>query len=374
MKTLVFVVNHGGYFLSHRLPLALAARQAGYDVHIATPRSRHTNAIAAAGLSWHEIRLSRSGLNPLAELRTVYDLAQLYRALRPDIVHHVTSKPVLYGTLASRLAGVPAVVNALAGLGHVFIARDLRHTFLRSLIGAGYRLVLRRPNMKVIFQNADDRGVFVASGAVRVADTVLIAGSGVDPEIFKPSMSPDKSRVPLVIFASRMLRSKGLIEFLDAVKLLNGRRVEARYALVGEPDPDNPASMTESDLRSAQGPNVEYWGRRADMAAIFQEADIVCLPSHREGLPKVLIEAASCGLPVVTTDVPGCRDVVRNGENGLLVPLRNPGAIADALETLITRPDLRRSMGAHGRNRVLREFSLSAVIDATLAVYEAVSP
>lgn len=368
-KTLVFVVNHAGYFLTHRLPLAVAAKAEGYDVHILTPRSRHVPLIEEAGLSWREIRLERSGRNPLQELRTVRDLVRAYRDLRPDVVHHVTAKPVLWGTLAARIAGVPAVVNAIAGLGHVFISRGLAARIMRLGLTIGYRLVLRHRRMRVIFQNDDDRSLFVRNGWLREAQTVLIAGSGVDPAVFTPGEKESTDR-PVVVFPSRMLRSKGLPEFIEAVQLLNDRGIRARYQLVGDADPDNPASVTEEELRrwgTIEG--VDYQGRRTDMPEVFAAADIACLPSHREGMPKALLEAASCALPIVTTDVPGCRHVVRHGENGLLVPLQDAPAIAAALEQLITNPQLRRTMGARGRERVLREFSLQAVVAATLRLY-----
>lgn len=373
-KTLVFVVNHAGYFLTHRLPLALAAKGDGYDVHILTPRSRHVPMIQEAGLSWREIRLDRSGRNPLNELRTIRDLVRAYRELRPAIVHHVTAKPVLYGTLAARIARVPAVVNAIAGLGHVFVSRGAAAALLRFGVGNGYRLILRHPRMRVIFQNDDDRSLFVRKGWLKEAQTVLIAGSGVDPDVFTPRASGEAAAISAVVFASRMLRSKGLPEFIEAVQLLNARGVRARYLLVGDADPDNPASVTEDELRAwANIPGVEYWGRRNDMPEVFVQSDIACLPSHREGMPKSLLEAASCALPIVTTDVPGCRHVVRDGENGLLVPLQNASAIAEALEKLITQPELRRTMGAKGRERLLREFSLNAVVASTLRLYAELS-
>ena len=369
-RRLLIVVNDAPFFLSHRLPIAIEAKRRGYDVHIATPPSHRTRDIEAAGLTWHPIPLQRSGANPLRDAAAVIALVRLYRKLRPDVVHQVTSKPVLYGTLAARIARVPAVVNSVSGLGHVFISRQWFYQALRHLIGIAYRFVLRHPRMIVIFQNEDDRAVFVEHRWVRRSETVLIPGSGVDPDEFVPRDFESTGK-PVVMFASRMLRTKGLPEFIDAVRLLNSENVSARYVLVGDPDAANPASVTERELRDWVGATgIELWGHRADMSAALREADIVCLPSHREGLPKVLIEAAACAIPIVTTDVPGCRDVVVDGENGFVVPAGDAGRVAAALRRLIEDSELRRRFGASGRKRVLEKFSLAAVLDATMRVYE----
>ena len=357
-RRLLIVVNHAGFFLSHRLPIAIAAKERGWDVHVATPRSKHVPRIEAAGLQWHPLRLTRSGLNPFGELRAVADLVRLYRALRPDVIHHVTTKPVLYGTFAARIARMPAVVNALAGLGHAF-----SHRLLRYPVRAAYAFALRHPNVRFIFQNDDDRGVFRWIPNDRVT---MIRGSGVDAERFVPSQ---QQHDPLtVVLASRLLFSKGVPEFVEAARRLRGR---ARFVIVGEPDPDNPGSIPLAQLEAwAADGTVEYWGRREDMAEVLAGADVFCLPTYyREGVPKAVIEAASCGLPVVTTDTPGCRDIVRDGENGILVPPRDVDALVRALDTLLSDPALRRRLGDAGRARVLSDFSLPQVVNATLRIY-----
>jgi glycosyltransferase involved in cell wall biosynthesis len=369
-KRILFVVNHAGYFLTHRLPLAVAARDAGYDVHIATPRSKHVPLIEEKGFAWHPLSLTRSGVNPLRELRAAREIERLYRDVRPDLVHQVTSKPMLYGTFAARRAGVPAVVNAVTGLGHLFIADDLYHSLLRGILAVGYRIALRHPRMRVVFQNDDDRGVFVRRRLIDPSQAVLIRGSGVDTKLFTPREGP-RHDPPVVMFPSRMLVTKGIAEFISAVRILKNENVRARFVLVGEPDPDNPASVPPEVLDGwIRETGAEAWGRRTDMASVYREADIVCLPSYREGMPKVLLEAAATGLPSVTTDVPGCRDVVRDGDNGFLVPLRDGGVrIAEALRTLIADPALCARMGARGRQRAVEEFSLDRVIRDVLSLY-----
>jgi glycosyltransferase involved in cell wall biosynthesis len=369
-RRVLFVVNHAGFFLSHRLPLALAARDAGFDVHVATPRSKHVPQIEASGLHWHELRLSRSGLNVIAEWRSFREFCALYRRLRPHLVHHVTSKPVLYGTIAARVTGVGAIVNAISGMGHVYAKGGLAHRALRAGVSVGYRVALRHRCMRVIVQNADHLALFVKNGWIREAQTVLIPGSGVDPTRFVPRVGHRTGTVR-VILASRLLSTKGVNEFVAAARLLQERRIDARCVLVGEPDSDNPASISIDVLRAWNAEGViDYAGRQDDMPAVFADADIVCLPTYYgEGIPKVLVEAAACGLPIVTTDWPGCREIVAHRHNGLLVPIQDSAALADAIETLARDPDLRVTMGRRGRARVEGEYSLDAVIRRTLAIY-----
>lgn len=364
-RRVLFTVNHAGFFLTHRLPLALAAQRAGYDVHVATPRSKHVPRIEGAGLPWHPLLLSRSGLNPFSEAAAIYGMSRLYRRLRPDLVHHVTSKPVLYGTPVARRLGIRAVVNAISGMGHVFAGGG---SLLRAGISWGYHFSLRHPNMRVVFQNDHDRDMFIERKWVRPDDAILIPGSGVDTDVFLPVRR--SNGIATVLFPSRMLTTKGLLEFVAAARKLREQQVNARFVLVGDSDPENPASVTEQQLLAwSESGAVEYWGRRDDMPAVFAQADIVCLPSYWEGMSKSLLEGAACGLPIVTTDVPGCRDVATHLKNGLLVPARSVDELAVALRMLIEDPSLRAAMGRAGRQRALEEFALPKITGAFLATY-----
>lgn len=365
---LLFVVNDAASFLSHRLPLALAAQNAGFDVHVATPEGPAKNAILNAGLNFHSIPLTRSGSKPWQELNTLIALLRLYRRLQPALVHHVTPKPEIYGGIVARLAHVPAAVNAVTGLGYVFIARGFKAALLRSFVKLGYRVAFSHRNQRIIFQNPDDCALFLKAGIVTEKDTVLIKGSGVDISILIPLPEPEDT--PLVILASRMLWDKGVKEFVAAAQALRVDGVNARFALVGDTDPGNPAAVPIAQLEAWRDDGiVEWWGRRNDMIPVFAQAHIVCLPSYREGLPRVLIEAAACGRAIVTTDAPGCREIVRHGENGLLVPVRDSKALADALRTLLKYPELRARMGKRGREIVVGDFSEERVIKETLSVY-----
>lgn len=362
---LLIVVNDAAFFLSHRLALALGARDAGFDVHVATPRDEASARIESAGLSFHAIPLSRRGTSPSAELRTIAALVALYRELRPDIVHHVTAKPILYGGLAARIARVPAVVNAVSGLGYVFISERARERALREAIRATYRVVTSHPNCAVIFQNMDDRRVF--GDAIRTSRVVMIPGSGVDLTTFRPTPLPDGT--PLVVLPSRMLWDKGVGEFVEAARLLKSRGVSARFALVGGVDPGNPAGVPREriDEWTKEGV-VEWWGMRADMPEVLASATIVCLPSYREGMPKALLEACASGRPIVTTDVPGCRDALTGGDYGVLVAARDATCLADALGMLLAdRPRLERMASSATANAPT--FAVERVLETTIDLY-----
>lgn len=362
MKRLLFLVTEDWYFCSHRLPIARAAKLAGYDVHVACRVRSHAARIEQEGITLHPlVALSRSSRHPVREAKALAEIVRLYRTMRPDLVHHVALKPVIYGSIAARRAGVPAVVNAMAGLGYVFSSQDLKARLVRPLVGGVLRALIEGPRARVIVQNRDD------AEHLGVRDPVVIPGSGVDLDAFAPS--PEPPGTPVVALPARMLRDKGVAEFVEAARRLKQADVQARFALVGAPDDENPASIPESQLRAwhAEGA-VEWWGWREDMAAVFRESALVCLPSWREGLPKALIEAAAAGRPIVTCDVPGCRDVVADGENGLLVPPRDARALAVALGKLVQDAHLRTSMGEAGRRRAAR-FSTGQVVEQTLRVY-----
>jgi glycosyltransferase involved in cell wall biosynthesis len=281
-------------------------------------------------------------------------------------VHHVTTKPVVYGTAIARAVGVRAIVNAISGMGYAFGQPGL----LRSTLAAGYRMSLRHPNMRVIFQNDSQREFFVHRKWLKHDQTIVIRGSGVDTEVFAPPLvRPTGS--PLVCLVSRMLTTKGIPEFVEAARILRAENLDARFALVGESDPDNPDSIAEEQLRRwhAEG-SIEYWGRRGDVAEILRGSAIACLPTYcPEGVPKSLIEAAASGLPIVTTDIPGCRELVLDGETGIRIPIKQVGPLVVALRTLLRDPELRMRMGARGRARVLAHYSLAYVVEAHLRVY-----
>jgi len=370
IKRILYFVTEDWYFCSHRLPLAIAAKDAGYEVSVVTRVQSHGDLIKAAGLKLIPLELSRRGINPLSELQVISRLVSIYKAERPDIVHHVALKPVLYGSIAARLSKVPFVVNALAGLGFLFSSKTFKAKAARPFFMVFFKFLLNRSGSRVILQNTDDVAVLCDSGVLNKERVALIRGSGVDT--IEYMAEPEIDGEPIVILASRLLWDKGVGEFVEAARVLKKSGVRARFALLGEVDPENPGSISEEQLHSWDDEGVvELWGKKDNMPKVFSQIHIVCLPSfYGEGVPKVLIEAASCGKPIVTTNAPGCRDIVHDGVNGILVPLRNSFAVADALKSLIENPDLRKRMGEKGRALVESDFSLKKVNSETLALYK----
>ena len=365
---LLFFVSEDWYFCSHRLPIALAARAAGYEVGVVTRVREHGAVIRDHGLRLFPLELARGGLNPLRDLGALRGLVRVCREFRPDILHAVAMKPVVYGAIAAARAGVPHTVNALGGLGYVFTSGRVLARLLRPFALLAYRFALGRRSAWLILQNADDLAALEARGIAARERTTLIRGSGVDLAEYR--VVPEPEGVPLVVFPARLLWDKGIAEFVAAAETLQRDGVAARFALAGDIDPENPASVSREWVETkARSGAVEWWGWQDRMPEVYGRANVVCLPSHREGLPKALIEAAACGRAIVTTDVPGCREVVADGENGLLVPARDPAALAGALKRLIGDGRPRARFGAAGRVRAEREFGIDRVVDATLAVY-----
>jgi glycosyltransferase involved in cell wall biosynthesis len=368
-RRLVIVTNVAWFFVSHRLPMAVAAREAGWEVHVVATPDETVPHIRSAGLAFHPLDIGRSGFG-VRDGRALRALTALYRELRPSLAHHVTIKSVLLGSLAARDAGVPAVINAYSGLGTLFIARGplarpRRHLVLRVIAWA-----TRGRNVVSLFQNDDDRQALVSHGVVSMGRTVIIPGSGVDLERFKAGREPDG--VPLVVLPARMLRDKGVLEFATAARIVEAEGRIARFALVGPLDPHNASAITQAELDALVGGALTWWGPQADMAAVLAQACVVALPSYGEGLPKVLAEAAAAGRAIVTTDVPGCRDVVEDGVSGLIVPPRDSGALARALARLLDDPALRTRLGAAARRRAEERFDLRAIVRQTLALYDQV--
>jgi glycosyltransferase involved in cell wall biosynthesis len=370
---LMYVISEDWFFCSHFLERAVAARAAGYDVAVMTREQAHGEKIRAAGIRVLPMNLNRGGLNPVSEFLSLMKIWFACRRERADVLHHIGAKAIFYGSLAALLSRRrPAIVNAPVGMGYVFSSEQLMARLLRPGFRLAYRLLLNPRRSRVIFENPDDAAWFMNNGVVRPDDAAVIRGAGIDIGKFRPVPAP--GGLPVVALVARMLRDKGVCEFVEAAHRLHDMGVAARFVLVGDPDPENPASIPAEQLRSWHGQKgVEWWGWREDMAAVWRDVHVACLPSWREGLPKALLEAAACGLPIVTTDTVGCREVVRNGDNGLLVPVGDVPALAKALGVLISDADLRGRMGKQSRARAEREFSSDRVIRETLWVYRSLS-
>lgn len=368
-KRLLIVVNDPAFFLSHRVGIALAAMKDNYEVHIATAAGEAVEKIKALGLTHHEIHLTRSGLNPISEIRSLGGLYSLFGILKPDLVHLVTIKPVLYGGIIAKLTKVPAVVAAISGLGSVFVAKSIARKLVKYFVIMLYKLALNHKNIKVIFQNETDKKILLNEAVIKPHDTTLIRGSGVDLSLCEVREEP--AGEPVVVMAARLLKEKGVITFIEASRILKERKVACNFLLVGTPDPGNPSSVTNEEINSwTEEGLITALGFRTDIPQIFSDSHIVVLPSfYGEGLPKVLIEAAACARAVITTDNPGCREAIEENITGLLIPVKDPVALADAIQTLVDDVDLRKRMGKAGRELAEREFKVENVIEKHLSIY-----
>lgn len=369
MRRLMFVVNASEFFLSHRLPIALVAKAEGYEVHVISPPSDVGEDIRRLGFHHHSLHLSRSGQNPFRELRTLIDLARVLRLVRPDILHLVTIKPVLYGGILARIVGVGAVVAAITGLGTVFNPRSIKERVRKSLVSLLYRVALNQKRLVVIFQNPNDQAIISKLCGLSNEEVAMIRGSGVNLADF--AVQPEPKGKPVVSMAARLLRDKGVVEFANAAKILQARGFDVEMRLVGEIDTDNPTSISREELEnwSASG-CIKVWGHTDDIASVYAESNLVCLPSYHEGLPKGLIEAAASGRAVITTDVPGCRDAIEPGNTGVLVPVGNSEALASAIIELLENPKRRFDMGEAGRKLAEEAFAIEIVVQNHMAIYE----
>ena len=342
MKKVLIVVSEGWYFVSHRLPLAIDATRAGFDVVIVGRYGNERRKIEDYGLRTIVFEMDRRGLNPFVIVREAVALARIFRYEKPDVVHLVALRPVVIGGLASRVIGLKSIVFAVTGMGFLFTDGG-RLPWIRKMV----QLLLPRlmSHGLTIVQNHDDAKQLIDYGLLK-SRLRIIPGAGVDITRFRPRLK-EATQPPVIMMASRLLRDKGVVEFVEAARHL---RNQGRFVLVGAIDLDNPAAISKVEMTQwVESGFVEWWGYSNEMAHTLSAADIVCLPSYREGFPKVLLEAMACGKPCITTDVPGCREAGSHEENGLLVPVKNIHVLISAIERLIEEPQTRLRMGECGR-------------------------
>lgn len=366
MKALLFA-NTDWYLYNFRLPLAKALRSAGYDVVLLSPPGDYAKRLTQEGFRWIGFPFSR-GVNPLTELATLLRLIGLYRRERPHLVHHFTIKCVLYGGIAARCSRAKAIVSSVTGLGHVFITDSWSNRLLRPVVSLVYRFVFGRS--QIIFQNPDDRSEFLRLALVEEVRSHLIRGSGVDTAYFYPSANARRERPVTVLMVGRLLQEKGVREFVEAAAMVRKRVPAVEFLLAGDSDPGNPSSIDPRVVAEWQRRgDVSFLGHRPDIRELIQAADLAVLPSYREGMPRSLLEAAACGLPLVATDVPGCREIVSNGVNGLLVPPLDTKRLAEAIIELLGNRERREAMGKRSRAMACELFSQDRVIRETMEVY-----
>jgi len=368
-KKLFIVVSEDWSFLLHRISLALSAIEAGYDVTLLTKVSKFEEKIKEKGINVININFSRSSKSPLADLFNVIKLICIFKKEKPDVIHNVAVKTILIGSIAALFNKKTVVVNAFTGLGYVFSSNQFQARLIRLFIKPVFKLVMRRRNYWTIFQNLDDMNLFNQQGLIVSKRSALIRGSGVDTNEYLQTI--DKNTTPVVMLVSRMLWSKGIGEFVEAARRAYEQNMEAKFVLVGDIDPDNPMSIPISTLNKWTSEGYVTWqGHSDNMPETLSSASIVCLPSYREGLPKSLLEAAALGRPLIATDVPGCREIVKNGENGILVKLKDVDSLYNAIKMLTENDEMRRAMGQKSRLLVETELSAEIINAQTIKLYK----
>lgn len=367
----LYVVNCSSFLRSHFLHLAIAVKDKDHDVYIAAGNDEQKVYFESLGFNFIVLPLSRSGKNVFTELRAINSIRRTISTYKPDYVHMFTIKPVLYGGVVNKIFLKKAPEKAIfsvTGLGSVSISQHVKGQLLWKTLTLIYRFIFNADNVRVIFENCDDRNLFLESGIVNNKVSSIVNGAGVDMEEFSPS---SREPTPIrVILVARLLKDKGVREYIDAGRILKEREVPVELLLVGSIDPANPTSMTDNEIElAAKNGYVKVLGFRSDIAECYRNADIACLPSYREGLPKSLIEAVACGLPIITTDVPGCRQMVHGGENGIIVPEKNSILLAEAIEKLAYSSEMRTKMGFRSRQIAELKYSKETIQSSFFDIY-----
>jgi len=371
MKKVALVANSSWYLFNFRLSFLNTLKDCGFELVLIAPVDAYTEKLRALGFRVLPLPLDRKGMNPFGDLVSLLALARCYRVEKPDLAHHHTVKCVLYGSLAAGIARVPCVVNSVTGLGHLFLSDSTMVRLVRSLLVRLYRMVAKWKGVHFLFQNPDDLAVFEKLRIPQPGRFTLVRGSGIDVDHFRPATGEPPSQGQVrVLFGSRLLKEKGLYELRQAALMLKKKGLAFELIFAGDIDEGNPSSLTFKELAAWQGEGWMRWlGHVDDMAALLKAVDVSVLPSWREGLPRSLLEAAACGLAIVATDVPGCREVVEHELTGLLVPVRDPASLAAALERLIRDPALRARLGTAARARAEAEFAGRQIFYKTINIY-----
>ena len=373
--SILFLITEDWFFCSHFLERALAAYKLGYKIYVCCNGNKHIEKIEKHSLKFIKVKFNRKSINLFYELKIIFNICSIYKKIKPDIVHQIGSKPIIYGSIAAKLSGIRAVINAPIGMGYVYSSNNIKARILKPIVKFLYKTLLnsnygKNKKSRVIFENDDDLNYFYKLGALRKEDAFVIRGAGVkvDPNLI---LKKTENSIPIVSLVARMVRDKGIYEFVRAAKKLNDSEIKARFFLVGDIDPYNPTSLKIEELKRWHERNyIEWLGWVNDVNKVLKETDILCLPSYREGLPKALIEGASLGLPIVTTNTVGCKDVVVNNLNGFLVPIKDTNALVKFLSILINDSKLREKMGKESHKLALNKFSSDIIIPQTIKVYD----
>ena len=368
---LLILINDLNFFCSHRLPIAEASKKKGFDVVIGYGELTGADPLLLEkkGFKVVHIPMKRGGFNLFKDIKTFFHIWNFFKREKPNIVHLVTIKPYLYGGIISRFTRIECIVSAVSGLGSLFLKNDLKNKIILKLLFPLYRMAFNHRNQKIILQNRDDEKFLIKWGVLGLDKVQIIKGSGVKLKSFTEFKEHDG--IPVVCLAARLLKDKGIYDFVSAAVIIRKRNIKSRFCIAGDIDINNPSSLNKNDRKKIEEEGfVEILGYRNDIPALFSKSHIICLPSYREGLPKSLIEAAAAGRAIVTTDVPGCRDAIIPNKTGLLVPVKNPQKLADAIQWLIENPKKRVEMGKAGRVFAVKEFPLEKIVQNHLDIYE----
>lgn len=372
-KKIIFFANTDWYIYNFKLSLANSLKQNGYDIVLVAPAGNYQEKLVDKGFRFIPLNFEIWSANPIIEVATLAKIIKLYHTEKPMLVHHFTLKCVLYGSLTAKIIGNIRVVNAVTGISHILRDQGIRAKIFSPLIKALYRFVLSSERSRVIFQNSEDRDYFVINNLVKESLAMVIRGSGVNTEVFKPTSISDRqsNKNVKILFASRMLREKGIFELIEAARIIKKKDIKVKFIFAGDIYPDNPSSLTKEDILKIKAEGlVEYLGHVENMKQLLNDCDIVVHPSYSEGTPRILIEAAAMEKPIIATDIAGHRGIVQGNINGLLVPVKDVNTLAESILQLVNNEELRRLMGKEGRKIVLREFDEKIVIEKTLAVYK----
>lgn len=367
---ILYVVNVDWFFISHRLPLAIEAKKRGYKVFVLAGDTGVGESLKIHNITFIPWNISRSGTNIFKEIRAITQLFKVFWQVKPQIVHNVGMKSVIYGSLVSQALRKP-YINALAGMGYVFTGDTIKAKILKIIIKRFFVFIFKSKKSLLILQNEDDKSWFLENGYITSSKLRLIKGSGVNLNDFQFEPEPF-CKPPIVCLPSRMLWDKGIGEFIEAIHVLKKNNLQnIRFVLAGGIDTENPAKILPNQLQKwvADG-IVEWWGHQTDMPSLLSKVLIVVLPSYKEGLPKVLLEASAIGRAIITTDVIGCREVVRNNYNGILVPPRNAEALANAIQDLVNNFELRNKFISNGFEWVKQNFTIEKVTEQTFVLYD----
>jgi glycosyltransferase involved in cell wall biosynthesis len=360
-KRILFVVNVDWFFVSHFALVALEAIRKGYEVHILCKITTKKDYLEGLGITVHNIDIPRGGINVVHELIILRQMYVVMRDIFPDVVEFYTIKPVIYGGIVSRLLNIKRKIFYITGLGYVFINRGFVDSLKTGLYKLLYKIAIQGRNVKVIVENSSDKRFVIELDAVDPSKIHLIKGAGVD--VYNINYVKERSDIVVVVMASRLLHDKGVLEYVEAAKIIKNKGINAEFVLYGDIDKGNPASLSYDEIRSIKDKGVvKVFGFTNNILNAFLDASIVVLPSYREGFPKVLMEAAACGRAVITTDVPGCRDAIQYNKTGLLCKSRDIPTLSSQLEKLILNSKLRNDMGIKGREMAIKEFDQNKII------------